>query len=77
MAPQFGSPISSTTGSQVRGMDPNGYRVNSMYTMGNGMEKYGMVVEKVCDVTNGKMEKSDPKVIQECFGGVLHNAFLV
>ena len=40
-ARRFGSPISSTIGCQVMGMDPNGYRVNSTYIVGNGMEKYG------------------------------------
>ena len=40
-APRFGSPISSTTGCQMGGMDPSGCIVNSMYTMGNGVEKCG------------------------------------
>ena len=40
-SPQFGSPISSTIGCQMGEMDPNGYRVNSTYTMGKGVAKYG------------------------------------
>ena len=43
-------------------MDPSGYGMNSMYPVGNAMEN---MEGKVCDVTDGKMEKSDPKVFWE------------
>ena len=38
-------------------MDANGYRVNSTYTVGNGVAKYGIMEERVCVVPlreNGK-----------------------
>ena len=72
--PRFGSPISSTTGCQMGGMDPNGNRVNSMYTMGNGMEKYGNNGEKCIMwlMENGRM---CPKVLLEWEKRVLEESF--
>ena len=68
-SPRFWSPVSSTVGFQMGGIDTNGYGVNSTYTVGNGMAEYGNNGEK-CMLwlrANGK----------KCFGGVLHNVFIV
>ena len=61
-------------------MDPNGYELNSAYTMGNGMEKYGNNGSKVYSVTESKCKKNDQTFVsgmaKKCFGGGLHNVFI-
>ena len=51
-----------------------------MYTVGNGMEKYGNNGIKVYSVTESKRKKvcfwNGQKVTEKCFGGGLHNVFI-
>ena len=42
-----------------RGMNPNGYREDSMYTVGNGVAK-GNNGRKICGLNESKIEKSVP-----------------
>ena len=63
------------------GMDPNGYRASSTYTMGDEMARYGNNDRKVNDVTKSKWKKvfwgSHSQCIYRMVQGLLTHGILL